>query len=276
MPDFFDSVDALGIAELHTKRIVKLEESQALRLIAKYREVRRDLQDRLNAARVDSFTAQQLRGTLLQVELAIEAMNQGLRSEMVSAGNLTADAGVTDLVEELQSFEEHFTGAVVPINVNAALIANEANDFLINKYQASLDAYSEALRAQITGSLTSAIIGEMPYAETVQNIGKFFLGEEWKIHRIARTELHHTYAMGKLMTMKQLVGDQVPDLMKTLYHPMDSRTAADSKYVDRLNLIVPVSQPFRYKWKGELREYMTPPDRPNDRSILIPYRPTWG
>jgi len=68
----------------------------------------------------------------------------------------------------------------------------------------------------------------------------------------------------------------MPDLMKTLMHPIDKRTGDDSKLAARLRLVVPIDEPFVYKWNGETREFMAPPDRPNDRAILVPYSTSWG
>lgn len=272
---FFDDVDTLGIVERHIRKLLRLEEDEAERVFEAYREARRELQDRLLSVRGDSFTAQQLRGTLVQVDTALAAMARGLKESMGESAELVAESGVEDLVEEIRAFEEHFRGAVVPINVDAAAIATDQKNFLFNQYEASLEAYSADLRAQLANSLTQAVIQQAPLSNVIRGMGQFFMGEEWKLHRIARTELHHAYGMGKLEGMRRLLDGQVPDLMKTLVHPMDDRTARDSKYVARLDLIVPVDQPFKYKWRGEERIYMTPPDRPNDRSIMVPYRPVW-
>ena len=91
---------------------------------------------------------------------------------------------------------------------------------------------------------------------------------------IARTELHNAYNLGKMRGMEETEED-IPDLQKALFHPMDSRTGKDSKYAASKDLVADLDKPFRYKWNGEWREFMNPPDRPNDRSILIPYRKSW-
>jgi hypothetical protein len=109
----------------------------------------------------------------------------------------------------------------------------------------------------------------------VAGIGRFFAGEEWKLFRIARTELHGVYNLGKMNGMKETRTAYLPDLMKALIHPMDSRTGADSKYLAEIDPIVPIDQPFRYRWQGQVRVFMAPPDRPNDRAILVPYRQAW-
>lgn len=275
--DFFDTVDDMGIVENHIQAVQKLEESQARVLLARYKEVRQELRDRLDRVRGETFTAQQMRGVLAQVDGAISAMNSGLKGDMSEAAQVAALRGVENLTTEIQKFSQKFEGAVVPINLNAQLIASDTRNFLINNYESSLDAYSEDLRSQLTSNLTVAALQEMPYSDVVQRLGQFFQGEEWKLERIARTELHHVYNLGKMTGMTE-TRDQgyIPDLKKALFHPMDSRTGSDSKYASKLNLVVPIEEPFRYKWKGQWREFMVPPDRPNDRAILVPYRDAWG
>ena len=276
MSDFFDTVDSMGIVEDHIQRVLKLEDSSATKLLRRYKEVRHTLNDRLQRAREGSFTAQQLGGVLAQVDGAIIAMSESLKTGMGDQAFSAAMLGISDQVSELKAFEKEFNGAVVAINLDAQLIAQDTQNFLINRYESSIDAYSQGLRSSLVQSLTNEALMESSYSTVVQKLGGFFQGEEWKLHRIARTELHNIYGMGKLNGMLETQRTVLPDLMKTLIHPMDSRTGADSKYAARLNMIVPLDEPFKYKWKGKIREFMSPPDRPNDRSIIVPYRQTWG
>jgi hypothetical protein len=274
--DFFEEVDGLGIVEQHIQGVLKLEAAKAKLMLRRYREVRQELRDRLSRTRADTFTAQQMRGVLAQVEGAIIAMNSSLKGEMETAANELALEGVEDLVSEIERFDEHFTGAVVPINLNAQVAALETSNFLLTKYSSSIDAYGEDLIRQITGNLTQSALMQQPYGNMIRDLSNFFEGEQWKLERIARTELHNVYNLGKMNGMGELISqDIVPDLMKTLIHPMDARTAEDSKLAARLDLIVPVDAPFEYRWKGEIRRFMAPPDRPNDRAILVPYRKAW-
>jgi hypothetical protein len=183
---------------------------------------------------------------------------------------------VNNLLVEMKEFDGKFTGAVTPINLNAALVAHDTSQFLVTKYQTNLDKYGRDLMSQISNGLFAASIGEISYDQVVGRIGSFFSAEEWKLHRIVRTELHNIYNVGKLNGMKEIVDDTIPDLKKTLIHPMDQRTGADSKYAATLGLVAKVNEPFEYAWDGELRTYMHPPDRPNDRSVMVPYREQWG
>jgi hypothetical protein len=273
---FFEEVDSLGIVEEHIQGVLKLEEDKAKILLRRYSEIRRELRDRLDYLPNGTFTAQQLRGVLTQVDAAITAMNISLATGMKQQASIFALRGVDDGITELQKFEQHFQGAVIPININRVLVAEDTNNFLINKYDASIRAYSEDVRAGLVGSLTNSSLMEAPLSTVVKNLGAFFMGEEWKLQRIARTELHGVYNQAKANGMIEVRDETLPDLMKTLIHPMDARTGKDSVYAAQLNLIVPIDEPFRYKWAGKERVFQNPPDRPNDRAILVPYRKSWN
>jgi hypothetical protein len=276
MPSFFEEVDETGIVEQHIQRVLKLEDSQAKDVLRTYRGIRGDLQDRLNRARSGTFTAQQLRGTLAQVDAAISAMNSALSGDMEDAAIPAAMSGVKDLIAELNKFNKKFTGAVVPINLNALVIAEDASSLLINRMDSSLASYGQALRSQISQGLTEAVLlGDVTTDQVARKVGNFFAGEEWKLTRIVRTELHGVYNLGKLTGMEE-TQSVLTDLQKTLIHPMDARTGEDSKFADKLKLVVDIDEPFSYNWDGKVRTFMVPPDRPNDRSILVPFRASWG
>lgn len=275
MADFFEEIDTLDIVESHVQRVLKLEESKANLLLRRYKEVRQELRDRLDRVQGDTFTAQQLRGVLIQVDGAIAAMNKGLKEAIGEQSFDFALLGVEDQLSELQKFEKHFTGAVVPININAQLVASDTDNFLINRYESSINAYSEGIRSMLVTNLTNESLMESSLSKVTRQLGTFFQGEEWKLLRIARTELHNVYNLGKMNGMLETRDQVLPDLMKTLYIPMDARTGSDSKALSRQSPIVPIDEPFVQVWKGQKRVYMAPPDRPNDRSILIPYRKDW-
>jgi KaiC/GvpD/RAD55 family RecA-like ATPase len=280
---FLESPDVESVAQFHVERIEALEESEMRRILGHYRRVRHDLRDRLDTLKPGTFTAQQLGGTLVQVEAAIDKMREILQSEVASSTKAVAEVSIDQLMSELSQWDRKFTGAVTPIDLDAVLIASETSNLLFNRHESSLRAYSQDLRAVFARELTNAVIANQTSSETVHSVAdivsrltKMFVGEEWKLHRLVRTELHGAYNLGKISGMTEARNKAMPDLMKTLFHPMDHRTAEDSKHADKLNLIVPIDKPFEYKWNGKVRRYMAPPDRPNDRSILVPYRKAWG
>ena len=278
-PEFFVDESVQEMAEDHASMVLGLSEREARRVLRSYESVRRELRDRLDKIPAGTFSAQKMGATLVQLDLAINKMGKSLVGDMKDSVKLASEQGIDDLIKELSKWDKKFVGAIKPINIKAVEAAADTNKFLFNQYDASIDSYNAFLRSKMAQSLTESVVAEDSVSDVVGRLGKVFLGEQWKLEQITRTELHGVYARGKLSGMKKLWGEgegTIPDLKKTLYHPMDKRTGEDSKWLNENNLIVPVDEPFKYTWKGQVREYMAPPDRPNDRSILIPYRDAWA
>jgi len=280
---FFDNPDASKLVQSHISIIKTLEDKEAEKLVLKYREIRRELRDRLDTLPENTFSAQQLRGVLIQVEGALDAMRTGLIKDMGESSSEAAILGSDHLIRETEKFNSIFTGAASNINVNAASVALDTSNFLFNRYESSLTEYSSGIRALMSRNLSQAVIEQAPTSTVVKRMNKFLLGEEWKLTRLARTELHNVYNTAKQKTLFK-VAEIEPKIMKTLIHPMDLRTGDDSKQAAKKNLIVPVDKPFKYTFtrklkSGEIhreeRVFMVPPDRPNDRSIMVPYMEDW-
>lgn len=273
---FFSKADANGIVEDHIIELFDLEQSEMKKLLRRYKEVRQELRDRLSVTRGDTFTSQQLRGALVQVEAALEAQGRALKTGISESSKVVTSKSIEHLLDEINTFDSEFTGAVSPINLNAALITNDVDNLLVSQYESSIDAYTAAQRSAISSELTRSAISHDSLGEVMNRLSTYMLGEEWRLQRLARTELHNAYGMGKLRGLTQTRDRFIPDLKKALFHPMDARTGADSKYLSRINPIVNIDEPFKYTWDGKKRVFMSPPDRPNDRAIIVPYREAWG
>lgn len=278
MEEFFTDPQVEEIALDHIEAIQSLSEKESERVVKAYRRVRQDLRDRLDVLGSGTFTAQKTRGAMMQVDLALEKMASDVNDEMDSSSLNASTMGIENLIKEIEKWNKKFTGAVLPINMNVVAVATDVSEMLFNKREASLRAYNESIRSQMANAIADATIAQSTMSELVSNIGRFFLGEEWRIDRIVRTELHNVYNKGKIRGMTDLWGNgegEIPDLKKTLFHPMDSRTGKDSIWLNKHNPIVPIDEPFVETSTGKRLEYMAPPNRPNDRAILIPFRDEW-
>lgn len=278
--NFFQDETVQDLVQGNIEKLDSLEEKQAQKLLLSLREVRTQLMDRLMTIPEGTFTEQQLNVTLVQVDAAIKAINSRLKNEMFDMASIFGERGIGDLVKEITRMEKKFTGSVIPLNLDAIALATDTQNFLINKHEASIDAYSADLRSQITGQILNSMIArdstQRTVSRLVSDVGKFFLGEEWKLTRIVRTEMHGMYNYSKMNGMADLQEEQLPDLMKTLMHPMDKRTGKDSIALAKENPIIPIDEPFVQVWNGKKMVFMAPPNRPNDRAILVPYREGWN
>lgn len=273
---FFDDPSVTELAQRHSSEILGFEESDSKRLITAYRRVRGELRDRLDHLPTGSFTAQRVRGIMVQVDAALKAMTGNLLDDMASAAGTAQEMGIDHIITEIEKWDKVFTGAISPIDAGAVKVAAKTKNLLVNQYESSMESYSSALRGRIANGLLDATIQQSTMGEVVQNLSKTFLGEEWKLERIVRTELHNVYNRSKLDGMQDVQESDLPDLMKTLYHHFDSRTGKDTIRLAQNNPIVPIDEPFVESSTGKTLTYMAPPNRPNDRAILIPYRKAWN
>lgn len=276
MPFFTDVDDSV---QQTIESVTALEEKSARKLLTRFQSIRKDLRDRLDVMIVlgqdETFTGQQQAAVLVQVDAAIAAINGSLKIGMGDAAEESAFRGARDLIREVRLFSKQFEGVATPLNIDAAVVALDTKNFLINQYETSINSYSEDLRAQITRNLGELSLQKLPFDTMIKKMSKFFIGEEWKLRRVARTELHNVYNKGKLNAMTRTKEEFIPDLMKALIHALDTRTGDDSKLLRKLDLKVPIDKPFIFNFRGKKRVFMSPPDRPNDRSILVPYRKEW-
>ena len=121
--------------------------------------------------------------------------------------------------------------------------------------------------------------------ETALRIGRYVDLSWGKIKRIQRTELSRIFNQTKLLTYGEFNKDNFKGtLRKRMFHPLDSRTAEDSKQWAQADPSIPLNKPFRLvvtirqrggKVKRIIQEGMTPPLRPNDRAVLMPDHRSW-
>lgn len=279
---FFQEEDVKDVALNHIEEIKNLSDRESERILKAYRRVRQELRDRLDVFSLNgkdgTFTAQKTRGALMQVDLAIETMNKNLLNDMNSAAQSASELGIDNLITEIEKYNKVFTGAIVPINIDAAVVASETKNLLFSQYESSMQAYGQMTRQRMAQALTQGTLEQLNLSEMIPRLGMALKAEEWKLEQIVRTELHNVYSVGKLNGMFDLWDEgkgQIPDLMKTLYHPMDHRTGKDSILLNKNNPIVPLDEPFEETSTGKKLVYMAPPNRPNDRAILIPFREGW-
>lgn len=95
-----------------------------------------------------------------------------------------------------------------------------------------------------------------------------------------RTELAYAHGATKQEALTETAKefeDSGDPIMKKLIETFDDRTGDDSFVVHGQTVLV--GQPFEYKRKRGggwvLVRFMHPPNRPNDRSVIIPWRKSW-
>lgn len=272
---FFQDVDDSRLIETHIRKVAGLEEVQAKVLLGNYRLASQRIDRRLRMVSPGTFTEAQLQLVKTELDIVIQELEFVLRGELNQSYLDTREDAVEHAVKEVNFFQKKFAGINQRIPLEVILESLNPQSYLVNQYAASIQAYNEEIRAGVQRIVTQSLIERVPYNRVVDRISDRLIDEQWKVHRIVRTELHNIYNISKMGAFGGIKEQFLPDLKKTLVHPMDARTGDDSKSLAQKNPIVPIDKPFVFEWNGQTRTFMAPPDRPNDRAILVPYREAW-
>lgn len=145
------------------------------------------------------------------------------------------------------------------------------------------DRLTQAARQRMAVSLA---IGETT-TEAIDSLRETLDNEWWQGERIVVTEMAKAYNTAHADSI-QLVGTELRDLKKrwtelvddATGEPMDNRVGRDSivlhgqvTEMDGVFVMPPDPTVHRSFWN---KTYHSSPNRPNDRSVTMPWRPGWG
>ena len=272
---FFQDIDQFKILEMNSEKINSIEERQARKLIATYRKGRELIRQRLSTVVSGTFSSAQLEQALLQVNSIIRDLDSRINEQLSFSFEIAEESGIEDMAREVNLFEKEFNGITSSVPVDLILETTNRSNFLFNQYKVSMNAYTRQTRDNIQRSLSESLIAKDPFFKVVNRVASNMLVDEWKVLRIVRTELHQVYNISKMNSLSNIKKQVISDLKKTMYHPMDFRTGEDSKAMESADLIVDIEKPFKFTFKGKKYVFFAPPNRPNDRAILIPYRKSY-
>lgn len=251
-----------------------------------------DLKKRLKAAEgpkgpgKDSFTAQQLRATMAQVQAVTRDLQRGMQRQLVGQAPEAAERGAEGAARYMVAADKAFRGVgTQPLALRTARMLQTASeeapgsilqriltDTLHPGRPGVLQRYGAATILHFEGELQKGVVTRKSRAEVVQDLtdkSPFLQGApRFWAERIARTELHGAMNKGQLDGMRQ-AHKQLGDMVKILSAVFDDRTGSDSFAVH--GQIRRLEEPFEW-WEGA---YMHPPNRPNDREVVVPHRQAW-
>ena len=150
---------------------------------------------------------------------------------------------------------------IAPVEDVAAVL----DDMLALHYQTSVETYGlDALR-RMRGAMGAAIAKGQTVIEAAQAIADAAGIEPWRAERIARTEASYAVNRREWADVQAIAADDPDEAWrKSLSATFDTRTGDDSRQLD--GQAVPIDAPFT-DVDGD--PYQHPPNRPNDREVVI-------
>lgn len=242
-----------------------------------------------------TFTAEQLRTTLLQVRHVLQQLTPGLRTAVVDTGLEAADSAAGGVLEYLQRADKQYRGiGVQPLAIDEAAMLDSARSgaraSLLRRLASSgetvvgadevphmaklgiLDRYGMNVIGHFENEMRVGLLARKPWDEMKAALisKSSFLQQapaSWA-ERIVRTEVMGAYNRAGWEANRE-ADEQLGDMVKILSATFDNRTAADSYAVH--GQIRRPDEAFD-TWFGAMQH---PPSRPNDREVVVPHRVSW-
>lgn len=198
---------------------------------------------------------------------------------------LTKDLGLVsrqsqkDAVLYLSALDKHFNGSVTPLNFDSLKWWESTNRDIgrmrIEQYEKSWNRYGYTMSNKIREEIAkNVLIGEswQNVRPKIQEITKDVVkGEQYRVDTLIRTETSAVWNGTQLMAMQAEDSKEDPMLKKLVAH-FDAVTGRDS--VRLHGQTRPVKKPFYDSFNGIT--YQAPPNRPNDREIMVGWRSSYG
>jgi uncharacterized protein with gpF-like domain len=243
-------------------------------------ELEAELADLRRGGKDQSFTAFHLRLVLLQVRDGLKVFQTGLATELDNNGLATATLAQRHVVGAIKAFEKRFAGTEPVLRLEEAgvfaKVYRDVEPTLLHRYHKLTANYPMPTLERVRNQLALSMIKGEGVDQTVNRIaakGGLFDREKWRAERIVRSEGAWAYGVTNQRALAE-VAPQVPGLMKKWVETMDARTGEDSKELQ--GQTVAWDAPFVWMKKTahgvERVEMMHGPNRPNDRSCIVPWR----
>lgn len=255
---------------------------------------------RANAGQMkDSFTAHKHRITMAQVRQGqvqmVNIMHGGL-GELSEAAQHIAIRGVS---KDIQRLHKKFTGAETRVPIDEAArftgVVDKRRTSLLTLHRDSLSNYGVRVVRSVENQLALSLVQQETTQQAIDRVVEATDVEWWQGERIVRTEMAWAYN-GAQADAIQDSSKELPDLHMRWNElvdddtgkPLDERVSVDSLamhgqvVIPGENFIMPATSPMpdakgRFDVPDQLvgKKWKFPPNRPNDRSCLTPWRPGW-
>lgn len=265
--------EQLDASRARVERLSAQGKRQMLRqLLALEAELRARLEQVQRAGRGETWTAADTEATLVQVRELLGRQGEAFRALLEANAATARRLGVENTVGVLRHFEGKTAAPIRPLSLDVALAAGSP---LLARHEASVARWGQRTVGRIASELQKGLLAGETFDEMKARLtgarGRqgALVASAGDAARIIRTESMHAYAQGSQEEIVAQKSRRWPDLLRRLIETFDARTAADSRVAH--GEVRDVNEPFT---DGK-HTYLTPPGRPNDRAIIIPWRRAW-
>lgn len=262
-----------------------------------YRDAQVDLERKLARAvgvGAAPFTIQKHRALLAQAKQGLAELGKRLGSTLGEETARTQEVSAQRLIAEIKRLERRATGAAVQLPIEQAArlagVLDPRKSSLLKMNKTSMARYGASIVGKIEGALAQSLVqGETGFA-AIDRVTEAYDMEWWRAERIVRTEVAQSYNTAQADALRD-TAQVMPDLMMRWTElvadvsliKLDARVGDDSVAMHgqlakpggefRMPSVAPPGLKISPSLLG--RSWANPPNRPNDRSLVQPWRPGW-
>lgn len=290
----FEAYEA--ILAQHRERLTRLTERGGIvRVKGLYDAAQADLEAKLariaRGERGASYNATHHHRVLDIIRDGQATLGQRMIYEINGAATEAQKEGLRVIARDIATMEKLVSGTdyVLPIEEAARFwgIVDQRKTSLLSMSQDSVARYTMGTVKVIEQQLALSLATGEPLFSATERVSAVMGSEWWRAERIVRTEVAWAYNAGQADSIADASKD-IPDMgMRWCEHvddatlrPMDNRVAADSVALHGQvafpgqKFTMPNNERVDARSWGE--QYDFPPNRPNDRATLSPWRSHWG
>jgi hypothetical protein len=279
----------------HRKRLVRLSERRGVdRIKSLYDKAQSELESKIGRALgrpSQPFTAGVHKLMRAQVRQGQVEIASRMAEEL---GDVTKDTQVDALrsaAEDIAEIEDSFTGAEITLPTDEASrfwgVIDEGRSSLLKMHAKSMATYGAGMVAKMEEGLALSLATGETLGQAISRVQDTAEVSWVKGEQIVRTETAWAYNATHADAFEEFA-EEMNDLMMRWtefvddddFEPLDMRVGQDS--IEMHGQLVKPGGVFRMPSDADVHEslldgaWFHPPNRPNDRAVLAPWRPHWG
>jgi hypothetical protein len=260
-----------------------------------YQQMLRDLEKKLKASASGTFDFVQLHGMMAQVRLGLAQAQREIGSAVSEGAARVGIQAARNSLDNAARMEKHFKGAVVSLPVMEigrlrGLVEGQTPS-VMRVHDRTMRRYGMRLTGRIETELAASLTAAESQTQAVDRVMRVAGNEWWQAERIVRTEMSFaSNAVARAANDEmadELDGDMWSQWSEHVTDdgvPLDDRVGVDSEALHGQvappggMFVQPPSSRRGALVSGSLvgQSWACPPNRPNDRSVLTPWRASWG
>jgi hypothetical protein len=252
-----------------------------------YRDAKAELVARLARLGGKSKPSQaEIQAMIRQAEAVIQTLGERQGGVLKGVSSRVVEMGVEQAAEEYRQMSRRISGTTPVLDLERGSqlrgLVRDVDSSLLRRHSIQIGTWTQNAVLGMEQNLSVGFMSGKPVYSMIEDLmaeNGLMASERYKAERIVRTEgsfSHGTARFNAIRRARDELGDE--KMQKRLVETFDDRTGDDSFLLH--GQTVPVDQPFTYKFKSQgswmVKLYQHPPNRPNDRAVVIAWDPTWS